>query len=71
MGEGTFGKVFRIIRKKDGKQLALKSVFQDRKFKNREKGIFSSLDHMNVPILYDTYYTMKDQVSMAKPRTVF
>jgi serine/threonine protein kinase len=36
IGEGTFGKVYRGKNRKTGESVAVKRVFQDPKYKNRE-----------------------------------
>jgi glycogen synthase kinase 3 beta len=36
VGKGTFGTVYRALDKKSGEYVAIKKVFQDRRYKNRE-----------------------------------
>jgi ubiquinone biosynthesis protein Coq4 len=43
VGQGTFGKVFRAKMKKNNLIVAVKKVFQDPKYKNREFEIVSML----------------------------
>jgi hypothetical protein len=43
VGQGTFGKVFRAKLKKNNQIVAVKKVFQDPKYKNREFEIVSML----------------------------
>lgn len=44
IGQGTFGKVFRAKIKRNGQIIAVKKVFQDPKYKNREVEIVSMLE---------------------------
>jgi serine/threonine protein kinase len=44
VGQGTFGKVFRAKLKRNSQIVAVKKVFQDPKYKNREVEIVSMLD---------------------------
>lgn len=46
IGNGTFGVVYKA--ELNGVEVAVKRVFQDRKYKNREKEIISTLNHQNV-----------------------
>lgn len=43
IGQGTFGKVFKAKIKKTGEVVAIKKVFQDPKYKNREIEIVNML----------------------------
>ena len=43
IGQGTFGKVFRAKLKRNNQIVAVKKVFQDPKYKNREVEIVSML----------------------------
>jgi len=43
IGQGTFGKVFRAKLKRNDRIVAVKKVFQDPKYKNREYEIVSML----------------------------
>jgi serine/threonine protein kinase len=44
IGQGTFGKVYKSKIKKTGQIVAVKRVFQDPKYKNREVEIVSMLE---------------------------
>ena len=44
MGQGTFGKVYKSKIKKTGQIVAVKKVFQDPKYKNREIEIVMMLE---------------------------
>ena len=44
IGQGTFGKVFRAKLKRNNQIVAVKKVFQDPKYKNREVEIVSMLE---------------------------
>lgn len=58
IGQGTFGKVFKAKNLRDGQPCALKVVLQEKKYKNRELSIISSIDHWNVVRLIDSFYTV-------------
>ena len=57
VGSGAFGQVFlaRII--KTNEQVAVKKVFQDKRYKNRELSIMKELNHPNLIFLKSYYYT--------------
>ena len=44
--------------------VAIKKVFQDKRYKNREHNIISELDHVNCVKLLDAYYTTGKSVKM-------
>ena len=57
IGSGAFGEVFlaRII--SSNERDAVKKVFQDKRYKNRELSIMQELDHPNLIFLKSYYYT--------------
>ena len=56
-GNGAFGMVYKAKDNKNGKIVALKKVFQDQRYKNRELSILKELKHVNCCYLYDYFYT--------------
>ena len=56
-GNGAFGMVYQAKDNKNGKIVALKKVFQDQRYKNRELSILKELKHVNCCYLYDYFYT--------------
>ena len=57
IGHGTFGVVYRAKEEKTGEILAIKRVFQDKKYKNRELDILKELNHPNIIRLKHFFYT--------------
>ena len=57
VGSGAFGEVFLAKAKKDGRKVAVKKVFQDKRYKNRELSIMKELNHPNIVGLVSFYYT--------------
>ena len=57
IGHGAFGKVLLAIVKGTGEKVAIKKVFQDRRYKNRELSIMQQLSHPNIVKLISSYYT--------------
>lgn len=45
VGNGTFGVVFKARVEETGEIVAIKKVYQDRRYKNRELQILRELDH--------------------------
>ena len=56
-GNGAFGMVYKAKDTKNGKIVAIKKVFQDQRYKNRELSILKELKHVNCCYLYDYFYT--------------
>ena len=56
-GNGAFGMVYKAKDNQNGKIVAIKKVFQDQRYKNRELSIFKELKHDNCCYLYDYFYT--------------
>lgn len=64
IGNGSFGVVYQATVIDTGETVAIKKVLQDRRFKNRELDIMSTLDHPNVVSLKHCFYSRgeKDDV---------
>jgi len=64
IGNGSFGVVYQASVIDTGETVAIKKVLQDRRFKNRELDIMSTLDHPNVVQLRHCFYSRgeKDDV---------
>jgi len=54
---GTFGVVYQATIAETGETVAIKKVFQDRRYKNRELQIMKELSHPNVVNLRHAFYT--------------
>ena len=61
IGHGAFGKVLLAIVKKTGEKVAIKKVFQDRRYKNRELPIMLELHHPNIVELKSYYCTKAEK----------
>ena len=61
IGHGTFGVVYRAKEEKTGEIFAIKRVFQDKKYKNRELEILKELNHPNVVNLKHYFYTKTEK----------
>lgn len=57
VGSGTFGTVHKARDKKTLEIVAIKKVFQDKNYKNRELDILKMLHHPNVLSMKDSYFT--------------
>lgn len=57
IGNGSFGVVYQAVVKQNQKEVAIKKVLQDKRFKNRELQIMKMLDHGNVTTLHHYFYT--------------
>lgn len=58
IGSGAFGEVFLAKVKQNNRPVAVKKVFQDRRYKNRELSIMQEVNHPNLVKLL-SYYTTK------------
>jgi glycogen synthase kinase 3 beta len=56
-GNGAFGMVYQAKDTETGRIVAIKKVFQDNRYKNRELSILKELNHPNCCYLYDYFYT--------------
>ena len=61
IGQGAFGKVRLAIIKKTGEKVAIKKVFQDKRYKNRELPIMKELHHPNIVELKSYYCTKAEK----------
>ncbi len=57
IGKGTFGEVFKVMDKNTGGKFAIKKVFQDPKYSNREFKIVQYLDHPCCIKVYDYFFS--------------
>ena len=63
IGHGAFGKVLLAIVKGTREKVAIKKVFQDRRYKNRELPIMLELHHPNIVEL-KTIFVQKQKIVM-------
>lgn len=61
IGNGTFGVVYQATVAETGETVAIKKVFQDKRYKNRELQIMKELRHPNVVGLRHAFYTTGDK----------
>ena len=61
IGSGSFGVVYQASIVETGEVVAIKKVLQDRRFKNRELAIMSSLEHPDVVSLKHCFYSKGDK----------
>lgn len=59
--KGTFGVVYKATIAETGETVAIKKVFQDRRYKNRELQIMKELHHPNIVTLRHAFYTTGDR----------
>ena len=57
VGNGTFGIVHKARDKRTLEVVAIKRVFQDKKYKNRELEILKTLNHPNALKIRDSFFT--------------
>jgi len=57
VGSGTFGTVYKARDKKTLDVVAIKKVYQDKNYKNRELDILRVLNHPNVLSMKDSFFT--------------
>ena len=48
VGHGSFGVVYKALDTVHNDYVAIKKIFQDKKYKNREHTIIKQLDHPNI-----------------------
>ena len=61
-GNGSFGIVFQGKILHTGETIAIKKVYQDRRFRNREFSIMSLLDHPNIVKVRHAFYTTGEKL---------
>lgn len=61
IGSGSFGVVYQANISETGETVAIKKVFQDKRYKNRELQILKELNHPNVIKLRHYFYTQGDK----------
>ena len=61
LGSGSFGVVYQAEVVETGESVAIKKVFQDKRYKNRELQIMKELRHPNVVELKHAFYTSGDK----------
>mmetsp|Transcript_92762 Transcript_92762/g.160555 ORF Transcript_92762/g.160555 Transcript_92762/m.160555 type:complete len:146 (+) Transcript_92762:87-524(+) len=61
LGSGSFGIVYQAQVVETGESVAIKKVFQDKRYKNRELQIMKELKHPNVVELKHAFYTSGDK----------
>ena len=66
IGNGTFGVVYKASVAETGEIVAIKKVFQDKRYKNRELQILKFLKHPNCIEMRQSFYTNGD-----KPEEVY
>lgn len=62
IGSGSFGVVYQATIAETGEVVAIKKVFQDKRYKNRELEIIKELNHPNVVKLRNYFYTTGDKM---------
>jgi glycogen synthase kinase 3 beta len=65
-GNGTFGVVYLASIAETGEKVAIKKVFQDPRYKNRELELMQQLTHPNIVALHHSFFT-----EGAKPNELF
>lgn len=61
IGQGTFGVVYKAQYKPDGKIVAIKKVYQDPKYSNREFKIVVELDHPNCIKVHNYFFSSNEE----------
>ena len=61
IGSGSFGVVYQATIAETGEVVAIKKVFQDKRYKNRELQILKELNHPNVIKLRHYFYTQAEK----------
>ena len=61
IGNGAFGKVYKAKCDQTNEIVAIKTVFQDSRFKNRELQMLSELNHINIIKLRHYYFSFIDK----------
>ena len=61
IGSGSFGVVYQAVISETGEYVAIKKVFQDKRYKNRELQMLKELNHPNVIKMRQAFYTPGDK----------
>ena len=61
IGSGSFGVVYQATVVETGEQVAIKKVFQDKRYKNRELQILKDINHPNIIRIKNSFYTNGDK----------
>ena len=61
VGQGTFGVVYKVRDLKTRKYMAIKKVFQDPNYRNREFQIVKELNHSNNIKVYNYFFTKEEK----------
>lgn len=61
VGNGSFGVVYQATVNETGETVAIKKVFQDKRYKNRELVIMKELNHPNIINMRHYFYTKGDK----------
>jgi serine/threonine protein kinase len=61
IGSGSFGVVYKAVIAETGETVAIKKVFQDKRYKNRELQMLKELKHPNVIQLRQAFYSPGDK----------
>jgi len=61
IGSGSFGVVYQATVVETGEQVAIKKVFQDKRYKNRELQILKDIIHPNIIRIKTSFYTNGDK----------
>ena len=67
IGHGTFGVVYRAKKENSDEIIAIKRVFQDKRYKNRELEILKELNHPNIINLKQYFYTKHNKPGEKEP----
>ena len=67
IGKGTFGVVYRAKKDDSNELIAIKRVFQDKRYKNRELEILKELNHPNIINLKQYFYTKNNKKEEGEP----
>jgi serine/threonine protein kinase len=69
IGQGTFGVVYKAVDLKTKKTVAIKKVYQDPNYRNREFMIVVELDHVNCIKVHNYFFTSDTQPNSQKKAT--
>ena len=54
-----------------GEVVAIKKVYQDKRYKNRELQIMKGLIHPNIVVMKHAFYTKGEKVILTQSKTIF